>query len=124
MTIPMMQRSGYVARALIAATVAFSAAPALADFGCPVRPSEYLGVDGGGFLVMIGGKHVKVCSFQANAGDASPDICKIWYSHVATARAQAKTVNFLFHETQSNGATSCAGLQDWALTPPYFLEAY
>lgn len=64
MGIPMMQRTGYAARTLIAAAVACSTAPALADFRCPVRPSEYLGVDGGGFLVMIGGKHVKVADFK------------------------------------------------------------
>lgn len=114
----------HVPKAAFAAALTFIATPASADFGCPVRPSEYLGVDGGGFLVLIGGKHVKVCSFQGNAGDASPEICKVWYSHVATARAQGKTVNFLFHETQSGGATSCSTLQDWALTPPYFLETY
>lgn len=107
--------------AMFAACAASSAGAA--DFGCVVQPAEYLGVDGGGFVLLVAGKHVKICSFLYNAGDATPDICKIWYSHVATARGQDKAIELIFHESQAGGATSCASLTDWALTPPYYIVA-
>lgn len=114
-----------IARSLIALVPAsiIISSPAKADFGCSANPAGYLAVDGQSFLVMIEGKHVKVCSLQANSGDISADICKIWLAQVMTARSSGRPVSFSFHETQASGATSCSTLRDWALTSAYYLEA-
>jgi len=97
--------------------------PARADFGCEIAPAHYLAFDGAFVLVRIDGKPVKICSFVASMGDLSAETCKVWLSHIMTARASNRPVWFLFHESQAGGATSCAQFTAWSSAPPFFMEA-
>lgn len=117
-----------VSKASLLVVGSMLALPAVADaaFICAADPTKRLAIDsGGGVLVDIDGAGIiNICSMSSDRNGVTKEACNGWYSTLLTYRSmRAKARLYFTPEAPGNsGVSSCAGLGDWTVRTPYFME--
>lgn len=112
--------------AAIAALVSM-AAPAQAQI-CQINFGGRMGISMGGQLQVdfADAGIVNICSMTATERGVSKEACTAWFSALLSFRLAKVRARFYFRAADPGNAdvTTCAGLGDWSVRTPYFLEAY
>lgn len=95
---------------------------------CEINFGGRLGISKDGTLQVdfVSAGIVAICSMTATDRGVSKEACAAWFSALLSFRLAKVRARFYFSAADPGNAnvTTCAGLGDWSVRTPYFLEAY